>query len=141
MFPKIAYAIIPQCREKKIFWLKNLLGRWYFEDRYEKQTQCFYRKKQTCISASLFLHLFSVVSSFRADCHNTFSCDTYCISKSNPLNFVLLFLTFYGLDMLHGLLDIFILKIKMNISNSVPCFLPEWPFSLWFQRSIQMVII
>ena len=38
---------------------------------------------------------------------------------------ILLFLTFYGLDMLHGLLDIFILKIKMNISNSVPCFLPE----------------
>ena len=32
---------------------------------------------------------------------------------------------FYGLDMSHGQSDIFISKIKMNILNSVQCFLPE----------------
>ena len=53
----------------------------------------------------------------------------------------LLFLIFYGLDMSRGQSDIFILKIKMNILNSVQCFLPEWPFSLWSQRSIRMVTI
>ena len=48
--------------KKEFIFYKNVLGRWYFEDRYEKQTQCFYREKQTWFFASLFLYLFSMVS-------------------------------------------------------------------------------
>ena len=125
MFPKNHYAIIAQCKEKEFIFYKNVLGRDILKTDMKSRLNAFIEKNRHgflllyfCIYFPWFHHLERTVTTHFHVIHTA-------LDDMIPFCEYLLFLIFYGLDMSHGQSDIFISKIKMNILNSVQCFLPE----------------